>query len=139
MHYRKPLVAGVGPRFRKSFRKLSTESSIQNTVVPSGNVYITGIKVLAAGLTDIILSIVLELYCEKVCGKDNVDWKRISGMGRLFIRRLRTEIWLFRVVLKWSLCGGGPYTGVWSYSIFQLALIFLQHAILPPRNLRYGR
>jgi hypothetical protein len=35
---------------------------------------------------------VFELHREKVCGKDEVDWKRISGMGRLFIRRLRAEM-----------------------------------------------
>ena len=84
-------------------------------MMPGRSAQFAGIKVLVTGLTDVELGMAFELYREKVCRKDEVDWKRIGGMGRLFIRRLRAEMWLFRVVLKWSSCGGDSYTGVWSY------------------------
>ena len=110
----------MGPSLRKPSKEPPTESSVRNTIMPGRSAQFAGIEVLVAGLTDVKLGMAFKLHREKVYRKDEVDWKRIGGMGRLFIRRLRAEMWLFRVVLKWSSCGGGSYTGVWSYLLENL-------------------
>ena len=60
--------------------------------MPGSRAQFAGIEVFVAGLADIQLTVVIELHLENVVGKNEVDWKRIGGMGRLFIRRLRAEM-----------------------------------------------